>query len=70
MRSEFMFPDKEDWKRYLLNITKDTMWQENLKAMLLEDNEDTNDEISPEDIEEIENDASIYLDTSKGDLYD
>jgi hypothetical protein len=65
-----MFPDKEDWKRYLLNITKDTMWQENLEAMLLEDNEDTNDEISPEDIEEIENDASIYLDTSKGDLYD
>ena len=65
-----MFPDKEDWKHYLLNITKDTMWQENLEAMLLEDNEDTNDEISPEDIEEIENDASIYLDTSKGDLYD
>jgi CCR4-NOT transcriptional regulation complex NOT5 subunit len=46
------------------------MWQENLEAMLIEDNEDTNDEISPEDIEEIENDASIYLDTSKGDLYD
>jgi hypothetical protein len=65
-----MFPDKEDWKRYLLNITKDTMWQENLEAMLLEDNEDTNDEISLEDMEEIENDASIYLDTSKGDLYD
>ena len=65
-----MFPDKEDWKQYLLKISKDTMWQENFEAMLLEDNEDTNDEISPEDIEEIENDASIYLDTSKGDLYD
>ena len=51
-------------------ILIDTVWQENLEAMLLEDNEDTNDEISPEDIEEIENDASIYLDTSKGDLYD
>ena len=70
MRSEFMFPDKEDWKRYLLNISSDTMWQENFEAMLLEDNEDTNDEISPEDMEEIDNDASIYLDTSKGDLYD
>ena len=70
LRSEFMFPDKEDWKQYLLKISKDTMWQENFEAMLLEDNEDTNDEISPEDIEEIENDASIYLDTSKGDLYD
>ena len=70
MRSEFMFPDKEDWKRYLLNISSDTMWHENFEAMLLEDNEDTNDEISPEDMEEIDNDASIYLDTSKGDLYD
>ena len=70
LRSEFMFPDKEDWKQYLLKISRDTMWQENFEAMLLEDNEDTNDEISPEDIEEIENDASIYLDTSKGDLYD
>lgn len=70
LRSEFMFPDKEDWKQYLLKISKDTMWQENFEAMLLEDNENTNDEISPEDIEEIENDASIYLDTSKGDLYD
>ena len=46
------------------------MGQENFGGMLVEDNEDTNEEISPEDMEEIDNDASIYLDTSKGDLYD
>ena len=65
VRSRYLFKSESDWKQYMLDISKDTMWEENFKAFLL--GEDTVQEDIPSEIkEEILDSATVFLDTEKG----
>jgi hypothetical protein len=65
VRSRFLFKNESDWKEYMLDISKDTMWEENFRAFLL--GEDTVQEDIPSEIkEEILDSATVFLDTEKG----
>jgi hypothetical protein len=63
-RSRFLFKEEREWKDFLLDISKGTMWQENFKAFLLGDNE-VQEDISDIEKEEILHDAAVFLDTEK-----
>lgn len=66
VRSRFLFKTEEEWKRYMLDVSRDTMWEQNFRAFLL--GEDTEQEDISHDIkEEILDDARVFLDTEKGD---
>ena len=61
-RSRFLFKGEQEWKDFLLDVSKNTMWEENFKAFLLGDNE-VQEEISDIEREEVLNDAAVFLDT-------
>jgi hypothetical protein len=64
VRSRFLFKNESDWKEYMLDVSKDTMWEENFRAFLL--GEDTVQEDVPSEIkEEILDSATVFLDTEK-----
>lgn len=63
-RSRFLFKGEQEWKDFLLTISKGTMWEENFKAFLLGDNE-VQEDISDMEKEEILHDAAVFLDTEK-----
>jgi len=65
VRSRYLFKSENDWKEYMLDVSKDTMWQENFRAFLL--GEDVEQEDIPNEIkEEILDSATVFLDTEKG----
>ena len=61
-RSRFLFKGEQEWKDFLLDVSKNTIWEENFKAFLLGDNE-VQEEISDIEREEVLNDAAVFLDT-------
>ena len=62
VRSRYLFKSESDWREYMLDISKDTMWEENFRAFLL--GEDTVQEDIPNEIkEEILDSATVFLDT-------
>lgn len=64
VRSRYLFKSESDWKEYMLDVSKGTMWQENFRAFLL--GEDVEQEDIPSEIkEEILGSATIFLDTEK-----
>ena len=68
VRSRFLFDEEEEWKKYMLDVSRGTMWESNFKAFL------TGEECELEDIpeetkEEIGRDARVFLDTEKGVWY-
>lgn len=65
VRSRFLFKNESDWKEYMLDVSKGSMWEENFRAFLL--GEDTVQEDIPNEIkEEILDSATVFLDTEKG----
>jgi hypothetical protein len=63
-RSRFLFKNESDWEKYLLDVSKGTMWEENFRAFLL--GEDVEQEDIPSEIkEEIMDSATVFLDTEK-----
>lgn len=61
-RSRFLFKAEKDWKQFLLDVSKDSVWEENFKAYLLgEDVEQP--ELESAVAEEVEHDALVYLNT-------
>ena len=65
VRSRFLFKNESDWKEYMLDVSKDTLWEPNFRAFLL--GEDTEQEEVPIEIkEEIMDSATLFLDTEKG----
>lgn len=71
VRSRFLFKDENDWRDYMLSISKGTIWEPNFRAFLLD--EDVEQEDIPEETkEEILDSATLFLDTekdNKGDNY-
>ena len=64
VRSRFLFRTESEWRDYMLDVSKGTMWEENFRAFLL--GEDTIQEDIPNKIkEEILDSATIFLDTEK-----
>jgi mRNA deadenylase 3'-5' endonuclease subunit Ccr4 len=64
VRSRFLFKNESDWKEYMLDVSKDTLWEENFRAFLL--GEDVEQEDIPSEIkEEIMDSATVFLDTEK-----
>jgi hypothetical protein len=64
VRSRYLFKSESDWKEYMLDVSKDTMWEENFRAFLL--GEDVEQEDIPNEIkEEILDSATVFLDTEK-----
>ena len=61
-RSRFLFKDEEDWKDYMLNVSKGTIWEENFRAFLIGDDE-LQEDIQDVEKEEILHDAAVFLDT-------
>lgn len=62
VRSRFLFKNEKDWKDYMLEVSRGTMWEANFRAFLLGEDEEQED--IPSDIkEEILSDASVFLDT-------
>ncbi len=68
VRSRFLFQSEEDWKDYLLSVSKGTVWEMNFRAFLLGEDAEQED-ISSEIKEEILDDARVFLDTEKGNGY-
>lgn len=66
VRSRFLFKEETDWKDYMLDVSKDTMWEPNFRAFLLGEDEEQGD-IPMETKEEILDSASVFLDTEKGE---
>lgn len=65
VRSRFLFKNESDWKEYMLDVSKGTLWEPNFRAFLL--GEDTEQEEVPREIkEEIMDSATLFLDTEKG----
>ena len=65
VRSRFLFKNESDWKEYMLDVSKGTMWEPNFRAFLL--GEDIEQEEVPSEIkEEIMDSATLFLDTEKG----
>jgi hypothetical protein len=65
VRSRFLFKEEVDWKDYMLDVSKGTMWEPNFRAFLLGENVEQED-IPMETKEEILDSASVFLDTEKG----
>lgn len=63
-RSRFLFKEEQEWKDFLLDVSKGTMWEPNFKAFLLGDDE-AQEDISDIEKEEILHDAAVFLDTEK-----
>lgn len=63
-RSRFLFKAEQDWKDFLLDISKGTMWEENFKAFLLGDNS-VQEDISDIEKKEILDDVAVFLDTER-----
>lgn len=66
VRVEFLFDDRESWKRYMLSVSEGTSWELNFKAFL-EDGDSGIEPLSEELKDEIDKDAAIFLDTEKGE---
>lgn len=66
MRTEFLFDDRETWKEYMLHVSEDTMWEQNFRAFLT-DGPSGAEPLDEDTLEEIDEDAAIFLDTEKGD---
>lgn len=66
VRVEFLFDDRESWKRYMLSVSEGTSWELNFKAFL-EDGDSGIEPLSEELKDEIDKDAAIFLDTEKQD---
>lgn len=66
VRVEFLFDDRESWKRYMLAVSEGTSWELNFKAFL-EDGDSGIEPLSEELKDEIDKDAAIFLDTEKGE---
>ena len=64
-RSRFLFKNESDWEKYLLDVSKDTMWESNFRAFLLNDDIEQED-ISEKEKNEIISDAVVFLDTERG----
>lgn len=64
IRSRYMFKNEVDWRDYMLDVSKDTMWEPNFRAFLLGEDVEQED-IPRETKEEITDSASIFLDTEK-----
>lgn len=69
IRTEYMFKNRAEWKKYMLSVSEGTAWEMNFKAFL-EDEADEPEAISQELMDEIAQDAAIFLDTEKGEMYD
>lgn len=68
IRSRYLFKNESEWKEFMLDVSKDTVWEPNFRAFLLD--EDIVQEDIPREIkEEITDSASVFLDTEKGDNY-
>lgn len=63
-RSRFLFREEQEWKDFLLDVSKGTMWEENFKAFLLGADE-VQEDILDYEKEEIQHDAAVFLDTEK-----
>ena len=64
VRSRFLFKTEEEWKVYMLDVSRDTMWEQNFRAFLL--GEDTEQEdISDKLKDEIKDSALCFLDTER-----
>lgn len=63
-RSEYLFDDREDWKEYMLEVSKGTIWEGNFRAFLLEDGEPA-PPLAEEDEEAAAEMAAVYLDTEE-----
>ena len=66
VRSRFLFKKEEDWKQFMLDVSNGTMWENNFRAFLLDEDVEQED-ISEETKEEILSDATVFLDTERGD---
>ena len=60
-RSRFLFKTENDWKQFLLGVSKGTVWEENFRAYLLDDNDTEQEELDSVVEEEIKNDALNYI---------
>lgn len=61
-RSQFLFRDVDTWKKYMLDISRGTMWEANFRAFLLGEDTEQSD-IPQETKDEILSDAVTFLDT-------
>lgn len=66
VRSEFLFKDRAEWKRYMLSVSEGTAWELNFRAFL-EDEADNPPELSKDIKDEIDADVAVFLDTEKGE---
>ena len=68
VRSNYLFKNESDWKAYMLDVSKDTVWEPNFRAFLLGEDVES-EEIPAQTKSEIEDSAILFLDTEKGDNY-
>lgn len=65
IRSRYLFKTENEWRDFMLDVSKDTMWEPNFRAFLLGEEVEQED-IPTETKEEILDSASVFLDTEKG----
>ena len=65
VRSRFLFKNENEWKEYMLDVSRETIWEMNFRAFLLGEDSEQED-ISSETKEEILSDAIMFLDTENG----
>lgn len=67
VRTEFIFDRREDWVKYMLDVSKGTMWEGNFRAFLLDEPSGIQP-LDDEDAAEMDEKAALFLDTERGGM--
>lgn len=64
VRCRYLFDDDESWSEYMLDVSKDTVWEGNFRAFLTDEDSGV-PELDEDTLEMIDKDAAVFLDTER-----